>query len=371
MTFANPSYLWALAGLAIPLAIHLLSRKEGKVIRVGSIRHVEESNTSQFKSIRLNEVLLLLLRSLMVMSLVFFLSGAQCTNPPGRGITWLMIENGIKIDSLESTKYEVHELPAGNYWEVAEQLGKVPHEVVVIAYSKVERFNGERVSLPKNVRWISTEQEPIQFPATAWQAGDSVFVRNASSGPLLTSYRTAFGVPDSIGIIQPKKLVVNVLADDKTEADILIASLNVLKKEYKLPIQISAESAQWTFWLREAKPRFSGDQQVVFSTPGPGPLIERISSNVLHLNRKLDQDVALQENLVIELFKTLYPDLSTPAISKEKDKRSMPDKLAWATGGEKTAADSTPSFAGIEKYLILLFLLSLAAERFVAIRRRQ
>lgn len=371
MTFANPSYLWAFAALTIPLAIHLLSRKEGKIIRMGSLRHVEESNTSQFKSIRLNEVLLLLLRSIMITLLVFFLAGAQCTNPPGHDVSWLVIEDGIKIDSLGSTKYEVHEFPKGNYWEVAEQLGKVPHEVVVISYSKFERFNGERISLPKNVRWISAEQRPRQFAATAWQAGDSVFVRNASSGALLTSYSTSLGVPDSIEIIKPQKITVSVLADDKNEADLLTAALNVLKKEYRLPIEISADSAGWIFWLQEAKPKFSGDQQVVLSTPGHGPLIERISSNVLHLNRKLDQDVALNENLVMALFKTLYPNLSAPPTSKEKDARTMPDELAWSESDQEISMASTPHFAGIEKYLILLFILSLTAERFVAIRRNQ
>lgn len=374
MTFANPSWLWALTGLAIPLAIHLLSRKEGKVIRVGSIRHVEESNTSQFKSIRLNEVLLLLLRSLMVTSLVFFLGGAQCSNPPGSNRTkWVMVEKGVEVnvDSLTSSGYELKTLPEGEYWKVAEELGRLPHEIVVISHSRVENYKGQRVALPENVRWMSAQQPARQFAATAWQAGDSVFTRTASSGSLSTSYRTTLGVPDSIEIKQPQKITISIAADDKNEADILAAALNVLRTEYRLPIQISSESPTWIFWLREAMPKFSGDQQVVFSRPGPGPFIERISENVLHLHRKLDQDVALNDNLVIGLFKTLYPDLSTPAIAKEMDARSMPDKLAWSAGDSKTATENIPAIAGIEKYLILLFILSLAVERFIAIRRNQ
>jgi hypothetical protein len=386
MTFTNPSYLWAFLGLAVPLAIHLLSRKEGKVIRVGSLRHVEESNTSQFKSIRLNEILLLLLRSFMVTMLVFFLSGARCTNPPGAGeVKWLVVEPGIgedpdyrpQIDSLLSAGYDTHEFPKGDYRMVAEQLGRLPHEVVVISYSRVEGFNGERIALPENIRWISADQSPKEFPAVAWQAGDSVFMRTARSGSLLTSYHTSVGIPDSMEIIKPQKISINISATDKSEADILLAALNVLKSEYRLPIEISNAQSQspmtngWTFWLREAKPKFSGDQQVVLSKPGSGPLIERISENVLHLNRKLDQDVALNENLVIELFKMLYPDLNTPQVSKEKDIRSLPDQLAWSAGEQKNSGNDAPSLAGIEKYLILLFALSLAVERFVAIRRNQ
>jgi hypothetical protein len=49
MAFLNPLYLWALLGLAIPVAIHLWSRKEGRTIKVGSIKFLKGigSQTSQ------------------------------------------------------------------------------------------------------------------------------------------------------------------------------------------------------------------------------------------------------------------------------------------------------------------------------------
>ena len=40
---------------AVPVAIHLLSRKEGKVIKVGSLRHLRETTTRQFRSLKPNE----------------------------------------------------------------------------------------------------------------------------------------------------------------------------------------------------------------------------------------------------------------------------------------------------------------------------
>ncbi|NBP69377.1 MAG: hypothetical protein EBU52_11590, partial [Cytophagia bacterium] len=49
ITFSNPAMLWSLLGISIPIAIHLLSRKEGKVIPLGSIRYLEESPSQQFK----------------------------------------------------------------------------------------------------------------------------------------------------------------------------------------------------------------------------------------------------------------------------------------------------------------------------------
>ncbi|HZY80243.1 MAG TPA: BatA domain-containing protein [Cyclobacteriaceae bacterium] len=343
MTFANPSYLWAFAGLAIPLAIHLLSRKEGKVIRVGSLRHVEESNTSQFKSIKLNEIFLLLLRSLMVTMIVLFLAGAQCTNPPGKSDKWLMVESGVdqKADSLE-----VHPLPEGNYYSVAKKLGDLPNEIVVLSHSRVNKFNGERISLPANVSWITAEQPSKKFAATAWQAGDTVFVRTANSSSIATSFNTSIGIPDSIEIQKPEPIKVS------TDNALVVAALAVLKNEFKLPVSVDK----------------NGDQKILV-TNNAGPIVERTSANEITIH-KLDQDVALNENLVIELFRVLYPNLQEPQLAKNNDARSMPEQLAWSASKSTQVTETTTS-AGIEKYLILLFIVSFAAERFVAIRRNQ
>jgi len=351
MTFANPSFLWAFTGLAIPLAIHLLSRKEGKVIRVGSIRHVEESNTSQFKSIRLNEIFLWLLRSLMISLIVLFMSGAQCSGPDSKSVKQLFVENGIdlaKVDSLVSGGYELHRIPDNtNYWTFAETLNRLPYDIVVVSFSKVSNFNGKRIALRDNIRWITAESTSKEFPALAWTTGDTVFVRTASSNAMLTSYKTGVGVPDSIQVIKPQTL--NVSADDK----MVIAALNVLRKEYKLPIQISNNQQPTTN---------------IKITPNVGPLVERISPTEIHINKTLDQDVALNENLVIELFKVLYPDLQRS--QEKKDTRVLPDEVAWSDVVASSPRHLVPS-SGIEKYLIVLFVLALATERFVAIRRNQ
>lgn len=347
MTFANPSYLWALAGLAIPLAIHLLSRKEGRVIRVGSLRHLEESNTSQFKTIRLNEFLLLLLRMLMIVLLAFFMSGAQCSGPSGSLKKLLYVESGVssdQVDSLLSQGFEVNYIPKyTNYWSFAEELNKLPDEIVVVSFSKMENFKGERISLNENIKWVTAESKPREFQALAWSAGDSVFVRTATSNRMMTSYRTDIGVPDSIEII--KSQITPISTDNK----IVIAALNVLKEQYGLPINFS-------------------DGQKILVTPGVGPLVERVSPNEIHINKSVDQDIALNENLVIELFKVLYPELQKPEVTK--DARVLPDEFAWSDF-LISSPPHLPTSSGIEKYLLLLFILSLAAERFVAIRRNQ
>ena len=53
MSFLNPTYLWALLGLLIPIAIHLWSKKEGKTVKIGSIELLRESDSKQTSIIKI------------------------------------------------------------------------------------------------------------------------------------------------------------------------------------------------------------------------------------------------------------------------------------------------------------------------------
>ena len=77
MQLINPIWLWGLTGLLIPIGIHLLSRKQGKIIKFGSLRHLEESQTKQSINVRLNEVPLLILRCALIFLIVILLCGLK------------------------------------------------------------------------------------------------------------------------------------------------------------------------------------------------------------------------------------------------------------------------------------------------------
>jgi hypothetical protein len=173
MAFANPSWLWGLSALLIPITIHLLSRKEGKVIPVGSLRYLKDANTQQFKSLRLNEVILLLLRCLLFSLVILFISGLQMAQ--NNNLKWVLVEERLKddsratsvSDSLINQGYELHyltsqlavegKLPSStSYWALAEKL-KVSGvtEVVIFSTTRTEDFKGLRVEQPLSMKWIS------------------------------------------------------------------------------------------------------------------------------------------------------------------------------------------------------------------------
>jgi hypothetical protein len=72
--FLHPIGLLALAGLIVPLIIHLWNVKQGKTIKIGSIALLGESSRASSKSFKLNDWLLLVLRCLLLVLLAFILA---------------------------------------------------------------------------------------------------------------------------------------------------------------------------------------------------------------------------------------------------------------------------------------------------------
>jgi hypothetical protein len=72
--FSSPFWLISLLAVAVPVAIHLLSRRAGKKIKVGSIRFLEASPSHRRKSLKLGEIPLLLLRVALIAVLALLLA---------------------------------------------------------------------------------------------------------------------------------------------------------------------------------------------------------------------------------------------------------------------------------------------------------
>ncbi|HEY0652750.1 MAG TPA: BatA domain-containing protein, partial [Chryseosolibacter sp.] len=210
ISFVNPSWLLGLVGLLIPIGIHLLSRKEGKTIHVGSIRHLYDSDTAQFSSIRLNEILLLLLRLLLITLLVFILAGLKFAQDDYVGKKWLLIEMGVQrderykptLDTLSAQNYEVRWLTEGfpqladsagihgveNYAPLVQKIPRNLDSVVVMTYAFAARVKGERISIPKHVLWFPVEPPGSTIAVDAVRLPqDSVVIRLMASKPTGTT----------------------------------------------------------------------------------------------------------------------------------------------------------------------------------------
>lgn len=202
----SPVYLWALLGLIIPIAIHLWNRKEGRVIKVGSIQWLQASPSSRFSSIKFHDLLLFILRSLLILLLVLILTGLQKTEyftAKKKPVSWVLVEHSIlqerfilqDIDSLKQIGYEARLLEPGfplmeeavshtqnntiyNYWSLLKEVEKespVPEHIIVYSRSYLKNFEGKRPVIAIDIEWITVPKKNENiFLAEALQTGDSV-----------------------------------------------------------------------------------------------------------------------------------------------------------------------------------------------------
>ena len=109
MSFLFPSFLWALAAIAIPIAIHLFNFRRTKKVyftNVAFLRAVE-TQTSSFR--RLKQLLTLLARVLFLACLVFafaqpFIPTANKLGLDRKGVTSFYVDNSYSMQNEENTQ---------------------------------------------------------------------------------------------------------------------------------------------------------------------------------------------------------------------------------------------------------------------------
>ena len=74
MSFLAPFWLFAASAILIPIAIHLWNKRQGKTVKVGSLRWLEASASNRWSSIRLSNFWLLVLRCLILILLAVALA---------------------------------------------------------------------------------------------------------------------------------------------------------------------------------------------------------------------------------------------------------------------------------------------------------
>jgi hypothetical protein len=405
MQFAQPIFLWALAGLSIPIAIHLLSRKEGKVIRLGSLRHLQETSTQKFKGIKLNEILLLALRSLLIILFVLLISGIYWHSENDK--RWLVVENGLEknpiakklIDSLTKQGFEQHQLQKGfptgkllenaksDHWEMVSSLAQFElQQAIVLSYSRSEDFTGIRKAIAKNIQWITFPPDSSNFIAEViQQMPEQTFIRRGYSSPEQTVFETEISTKPIADSIKIEKLPVSsilIVSDLSFENDKQIVKSALAAISKKLPIEltvrelpsekVSNKSSDWLIWLSEtAVPKIDSVKVISYSIKSSNQLLELVAENRWTINKRLSIDVALQENLTLQLAAILIPEKEKWNAVAHFDRRILPDRILFSgtqSNDTKASATLTPP---INKYMVLLFLFVLLVERAVAYHRNQ
>jgi DNA polymerase III psi subunit len=413
MSFLNPIWLWGLTALSVPIAIHLLSRKEGKVIPMGSLRYLKDANTQQFKSLRLNEILLLILRCLLITLVLLFLAGLQINTAQNR--KWLVVEPGLEknkqatiaIDTLIEQGYEFHYLAdqfpdrnhrpdstSINYWYLTEDLTRRGiSDIVVLATGRIESFKGFRIARPSNLKWITIQEEYKEYLVSAVKnSKDSLLVKKGLLDNDNTQYTTTIisssqkvvrSGADSIKVTLPDTVSILVASDTEFNYDALIieASLRAIQKNTSVILvikKIDADhlnkeiKANWLVWLSKKSIATSQiKNRIIYQHKDIAPVFQHEYDTLWLLTKRLTQKVALEENISLKLNPILFPLTALQQVADSKDQRVMPEEMMWSENNLNNDEIIKASVEPMDNYLISLIILVLLIERWIAYRRNQ
>lgn len=425
MQLTSPIWLWGLAGLIIPIAIHLLHRKESKIIKIGSIRHLEASNTKQSMNLRLNELLLLAMRCLLIALVVLLLGGLHFNDDQTKSEQWIIIENGLEndpdyvplIDSLQEQGFQLKRMDEGfppladlktnapiNYWKLVEELSyKSLKQSVVLSYNYAKGFKGKRSSRPSNLMWISKNPAPIEFPLKAVKvAASSVSIRMGNSTASETAFRNlnaplnpnqshVLSSVDSTSIERPDTLIITMVSDLEFSNDknILLAALQAVEETITTIFSVKIlppdlwtpeQKTDWMIWLSNKGVAESVQcNRIIFSeskAENKG-LFERERSPLSEqaiwlLAKRLNEEVALQEKLPVKLVSILLSKKELERKAAEFDRRVQPEQMLWSPerqSNKKNFPAADPNIAA--QVLAILILIALVLERLIAFKRHQ
>jgi hypothetical protein len=294
--FLQPIWLWAMTAIAVPLFIHLWNIRQGKTLKVGSIAFLTESTRAHSRSLRISELLLLLLRCLLLIILALLLSNPVWIKSSGTSEEkgWVLIAPQHfsktyahfkpKIDSLQTAGFTLRRFDrlfttisssdtstpeqAGiSYWQLIQELNqRVPASMPVYIFTdnNAEHFKGVRPPVSLALHWQTyTVPDSASHVAYAFSTpGDSIRAIIAHSGPTGNrySYRNEIPVKKTDQYVDSTTYRIAIFTDSHTaDASYIKAAANAIRDFTQRRIQVVTVTdathipadTEWLFWLSE------------------------------------------------------------------------------------------------------------------------
>jgi len=432
MFFVNPTYLWALLGLLIPIAIHLWNNKEGKTIKVGSIEFLKESDSKQASSIKLNEILLLITRLSILGLLTLILVQPQIKkNPKNSAITYLiepsLLSNSkIKtiLDTLE-TQEPIRFLQSGfpevnsyisnkvnngvpNYWQLAKDLETIATDSIVIYTNAfVVGLRGSRPIINKKVEWIILDGETsTSIPLRAIKKEDNYELTTITSDfKKVEFFKEQIAInsnqinlnetKDSLLISLSEKqhqvalvnetpinVVIYFKEEFRSDFTYLQASLNALSKHLNRPFntqvveyfeEIDTSEYDLLVWLspEELQPKTGIVLQYNPDVLANSLIEKGPAKNLFYLTKSLNSENIFDQRLAEQLLKVFDLNSKLKEQIDQNDNRIVDKKELITNLSTSTLNTIHTKVMSISKWLWMSLFIILIFERFLARVKKQ
>ncbi|WP_426295476.1 BatA domain-containing protein [Dyadobacter endophyticus] len=368
MAFLQPYMLWGMLAVAVPVAIHFWYQKKGKTIEWAAMRWLGEQTTPQQRGIRLNEVWLMILRCLVVLLLALILSkpAADWFKNTGRP----EVIHLVQADRLVTDTYRFELEKAQRNGEHIYWLGARPEKVNDLAVT------------PVGTSWSGFLQQNINATAGGNAKDFRLYFRNDRGlegfPPVYVpgEYQLFPAVDSSqkkqVDILKnrpPHNGTLHVLLDyrDAAERHTVRAALSALSEVYGFSFEIeekkgSVDHYDWVFTDRQWPDPQPGTTYVVSGNAprwnAPANVIQ-LRDTLRMADSELVESGRLPEWLGDLLVEHLDFRTTNPPLSRGQLKALF----------KKVAASGAQEEAVLRPWLLLILILLMAAERWLALRK--
>lgn len=428
MVFANPSYLWALWGLLVPLAIHLWSKKEAKTIKIGSIQLLDESNSRQSSSLQLNEWFLLLLRMLVIALVVMLMAGPQWRTHKNRDLVTYVVEPSLVghhtldkvLDSLSETsavlllkngfpEWEMDMENQGtgtpNYWQLAQKMDSLPSDsIVVFSHARVQGFRSVRPTTHKKINWVVMEPENLgETPLMALENGQETELvslvgngqnnlfkkQKLTNGFSLTENRDSLRLEVDNGaktigytVLRPIEVALYSHTETETEKRYIEASLAALSNYLQRDINVQTfdngeqpdgSPTDLNIWLRDdPSDTFSGKWLIFHDDPlAKRPIVPSAQDGHYHLTKTLTAENTVEEHFAEQLLTLLDLDADIEEVILKADSRQMDASELKPNYVEPKSKRERATFKDMSHWAFLSLLVLMMVERVISYLKKQ
>lgn len=222
---ASSAWLWLLAAIAIPVAVHLWNRRPGSSELLGTFRFLPEQSFAKAGRIELHEVPLLFLRILLVLFVVLLLADLYWQSEK-RTVNAVKISESEEVsseqwvgDTVLEMRVPEETINSVGWWNLLEQLDYDlrPEQIFADGEFSTDRFIGDRPEIFADVNWEEAEtDQDIVYRSDSWTGIDgnaTAFVQRADGENRIKTIETLSGENAETSTSDRINLVINETVD--------------------------------------------------------------------------------------------------------------------------------------------------------------
>jgi len=180
MSLGVPAWLWIMAAAAVPVIIHLWSRKSGKPKMLPTFRFLPEKSFARASRIELHEKTLLFLRIVLILLISLLLAGLFFDSdlPEFSSVIITESESGVNQSNENATVLELQVSPDRidrlGWFRLIEQVeyDYSPGLIMVSGRLTADRFSGQLPFLSADLEWVAADL-PDNFQGKSWSGADN------------------------------------------------------------------------------------------------------------------------------------------------------------------------------------------------------